>query len=59
MDNRTRSDAGILVHTCSPALLVVVLYGLADGVMDDESDVGLVDTHSKRHCSDDHLEMDH
>lgn len=57
MDDRKRREAGILVHTCSAALLVVVLYGLADGVMDDESDVMLVDAHPERHCGDDHLQQ--
>lgn len=42
--------------TCSPTLLVVVLHRLADGVMDDESHVRLVDAHSKGHSGHNHLQ---
>lgn len=42
--------------TCTSALLVVVLHGLADGVVDDEPHVGLVDAHAERHRGHDHLQ---
>lgn len=48
-----RSEA---VSTCTSTLLVVVLDGLADGVMDDKPDIGLVDAHSKRYCGYHNLE---
>lgn len=41
--------------TCTSALLVVVLHGLADGVVDDEPHVGLVNAHAERHRGHDHL----
>lgn len=46
-----------MLSTCSSALLIVVLYGLADGVMDDKSDVSLVDPHPERHSSYHHLDL--
>lgn len=44
-----------MMSTCTSALLVVVLHGLADGVVDDEPHVGLVNAHAERHRGHDHL----
>ena len=49
-------DKSEAMSTCTSTLLVVVFNGLADGVMDDKPDIGLVDTHSKRYCGYHHLE---
>ena len=38
-----------------PALLVVVLHGLAEGVVDHKADVGLVYAHAKGHSGYDDL----
>lgn len=42
-------------HTCPAALLVVVLHGLADGMVNDEPDVSLIYAHPKRHGRHHHL----
>lgn len=39
----------LAIPASSTTLLIVVLHGLADGVMDDKSDVWLVYSHAKRH----------
>lgn len=44
-----------MMSTCTSALLVVVLHGLADGVVDDKPHVGLVDAHAECHRGHDHL----
>lgn len=54
--NRVRLHRRDPVCTCTSALLVVVLHGLADGVMDDEPHVGFVDAHAKSHRGHDHLQ---
>ena len=44
------------MSTCTATLLVVVLDGLADGVVDDKPDIRLVNAHAKRHSGYYHLE---
>lgn len=55
-DIHTREREELQWFTCPSTLLVIVLNGLADGVMDDEAYVGLIYTHTKGHCGDHHLE---
>lgn len=50
------SRSGSCARTCSATLLVIVLDGLADGVVDDEPDVGFVDAHAERHRGHDNLQ---
>lgn len=54
-NKQTNPDESETTSTCSSTLLVVVLDGLADGVVDDKPDVRLVDTHAKRHRGYYHL----
>ena len=51
---------GILpVPACTPGLLIVSLDALRNVVMDDETDVRLVDTHAERNGGDDHVHILH
>lgn len=44
------------LFTCASALLIVVLNGLADGVVDNKPHIRLVDAHSKCNCGYDDLQ---
>lgn len=48
-------DRSEIVSTCTSTLLIVVLDGLADGVVDDKPYVRLVNAHAKRHRGYHHL----
>lgn len=39
----------MMMCTCTPTLLVVVLNGLAHGVVDNKPDIWFVNAHAKRH----------
>ena len=49
----------VSIPASSPTLLVIVLYGLADGVVDHKPHVRLVNAHTKRYSSYNHLSIQH
>ena len=46
----------VAVATSSAALLVVILHGLAEAVMDDEADIRLINAHAKCYGCYNHLQ---
>ncbi len=57
MDGRGCSAFALKKRTCSSRLLVVVLHGLGQTVVNDEPHVGFVDPHSERNRRHHHLSI--